>query len=117
MVTVARQFLNDRFGRICNYAHHIHGIIGINHGREYPAPTLGQIIAYYKYQTTKQYNSTQDPICDSVGAGYSRPKHLYAKLWQRNYYEHIIRDEHDLNRIRDYIQNNVANWHKDKLNS
>lgn len=35
-------------------------------------------------------------------------------VWQRNYYEHIIRDEDDLNRIRGYIANNPANWQSDE---
>lgn len=34
-------------------------------------------------------------------------------VWQRNYYEHIIQDEDELNRIRYYIQNNPANWKED----
>ena len=38
-----------------------------------------------------------------------------AKLWQRNYWEHIIRNESELNRIREYIQNNPDQWHMDKL--
>lgn len=36
------------------------------------------------------------------------------KLWQRNYYEHIIRDENDLNRIRKYIYENPVKWQEDK---
>ena len=39
-----------------------------------------------------------------------------AKLWQRNYYEHVIRDEDDLNRIRQYILDNPARWAKDENN-
>jgi len=41
-------------------------------------------------------------------------KPLNKKLWQRNYYEHIIRNEIELNKIRKYIQNNLLNWRKDK---
>lgn len=37
------------------------------------------------------------------------------RLWQRNYYEHIIRNEHDCNRIREYIVSNPENWDKDEL--
>ncbi len=37
-------------------------------------------------------------------------------VWQRNYYEHIIRDESDLRRIRDYIVNNPARWQDDEDN-
>ena len=33
-----------------------------------------------------------------------------GKLWQRNYYEHVIRDENELNRIRQYIIDNPKNW-------
>jgi putative transposase len=38
-----------------------------------------------------------------------------AKLWQRNYWEHIVRNETELNRIREYIHNNPAQWELDKL--
>ena len=40
---------------------------------------------------------------------------LMGKLWQRNYYEHIIRDEQSFNRISDYIKNNPENWQHDKF--
>jgi len=36
--------------------------------------------------------------------------------WQRNYYEHIIRDEKSLDRIRDYIFNNPFSWALDREN-
>ncbi len=38
-----------------------------------------------------------------------------GKLWQRNYYEHIIRNEKSYHRITEYILNNPANWQQDKL--
>ena len=34
------------------------------------------------------------------------------KLWQRSYYDHIIRDERSLHDIREYIQNNPLKWDK-----
>ena len=37
-------------------------------------------------------------------------------VWQRNYYEHIIRDDASLNRIRQYILNNPIKWAQDKEN-
>lgn len=37
-------------------------------------------------------------------------------LWQRNYWEHIIRNEFELNRIREYINTNPARWQWDKMN-
>jgi REP element-mobilizing transposase RayT len=35
------------------------------------------------------------------------------KIWHRNYYEHVIRDEKDFQRILDYIQANPLNWEND----
>ena len=37
-------------------------------------------------------------------------------VWHRNYYEHVIRDEADLNRIREYINGNPARWAEDEEN-
>ena len=42
---------------------------------------------------------------------------LTDKIWQRNYYEHIIRDQQSYQRISDYIINNPAKWTEDKFNS
>jgi putative transposase len=38
-----------------------------------------------------------------------------APFWQRNYWEHVIRNEESLNRIQEYIQNNPACWAEDQL--
>ncbi len=46
---------------------------------------------------------------------------MYARLhniefaWQPKYYEHVIRNEQDLQRIQVYIQNNPAQWKLDEL--
>jgi putative transposase len=37
-------------------------------------------------------------------------------VWQRNYYEHVIRNEQSLNRIREYIAGNPARWDVDREN-
>jgi REP element-mobilizing transposase RayT len=39
-----------------------------------------------------------------------------GRLWQRNYYEHVIRDEGALNRIRRYVDDNPARWEFDDEN-
>ncbi|OGP65777.1 MAG: hypothetical protein A3K22_02045 [Deltaproteobacteria bacterium RBG_16_42_7] len=41
---------------------------------------------------------------------------FHGKLWQRNYYEHIIRNEDEMNNIRDYITNNPLQWTVDEYN-
>jgi len=55
--------------------------------------TLGQIVAYFKYQSTKGMNRIET-------------EKAITKFWQRNYYEHIIRDEKDLQNKTDYIEVN-----------
>jgi REP element-mobilizing transposase RayT len=39
-----------------------------------------------------------------------------GKLWQRNYYERIVRDEEEWQRISDYIAANPLNWALDREN-
>jgi len=62
---------------------------------------LGWIVAYYKYQTTRQINFVRN----NPGATF----------WQRNYYEHIIRSEDDLHRIQEYIFYNPLRSELDTL--
>jgi REP-associated tyrosine transposase len=65
-------------------------------------PTLGQIIAYYKWITTKQINELR-----------GTPR---KRVWQRNYFEHVIRNENAFETIGDYIHANPARWREDSLN-
>ena len=37
-------------------------------------------------------------------------------LWQRNYYERVIRNDRELNLIREYIEGNPAKWETDEEN-
>ncbi len=85
---------------------HIHVIINIGRTRG-SAPTLGTIIKRLKSFVIHEYAKG---INDYGWEPYK------DKIWQRNYYEHIVRDDNDLERIRLYIRNNPANWSKDKLN-
>ncbi len=71
------------------------------------SPTLGDIIGAFKSITTNKYID---------GVDNKNWLQFYKRLWQRNYYEHVIRDEKDLVRIRDYIQSNSANWDEDEEN-
>jgi putative transposase len=78
---------------------------GQTHG---PAPTaaLGKIVQWFKTMTTNAY------IRGVKEQGWEP---FPGKLWQRNYYEHIIRNGRALNTIRQYIDNNPANWDADQL--
>ncbi|MBI9076629.1 MAG: hypothetical protein JEZ02_14580 [Desulfatibacillum sp.] len=94
---------------------HIHGVIHLkSSGRGEPAlkaahpkafqrvSELGKIVAYFKYQSTKQINGARN----NPG----------IKVWQRSYFEHVVRNENSLYRIRDYISNNPRQWEFDKEN-
>ena len=91
---------------------HLHGIVVINddcRGGSRTAPTniikrksLGRLIGAFKTVSTKQINLIR-----------STPG---VPVWQRNYYEHIIRNEEELNRIREYITNNPLQWVEDENN-
>ena len=93
---------------------HIHGIISITadaaptpEPQSYERPngtstgSIGRIIQAFKSITTNNYiqNVQQHGWLPFPG-----------KLWQRNYYEHIVRNEQDLQRIREYILRNPSHW-------
>ena len=81
---------------------HFHGII-IRDGAS-PSPTyLGRIIGSFKSQCAVDYLK------------YIRKNNLNlsAKIWQRNFHDHIIRNDKSLNKIRGYIINNPATWEND----
>jgi REP element-mobilizing transposase RayT len=64
-----------------------------------PSGSVGAVIGQFKSVVTKRVNSLRDnPGCP---------------VWQRNYYEHVIRDDHDLVGVRQYILDNPAKWESD----
>ena len=68
-------------------------------------PSLGDAIRWFKTMTTNAY------IRGVKDLGW-RP--FPGKLWQRTYYDHIIRNTADADRIRMYIENNPASWADDE---
>ena len=82
------------------------GGVGFGKGGETPplrCPSLGKILAYFKYQSTKRINELR--------GSHGTP------VWQRNYYEQIVRDESECDRIREYIETNPARWAEDNENT
>lgn len=64
-----------------------------------PSKTIGSIVRGFKIGVTK----------------WMRQNTVVYEIWQRNYYEHIIRNEQSYHRISDYIINNPAKWADDKF--
>ncbi len=88
---------------------HVHGIVVINttvgatHASPGPKPgSIAAIVGSYKSAVSRRVNALRE----MTG----------VLVWQSNYYEHVVRNERGLNRIREYIQNNPARWATDKEN-
>lgn len=104
---------------------HIHGLIEISDefsknpvGAQHAAPvpsvpahpvtrnvqpgSLAAIVRSFKSASSRQINL----LSGTPGSA----------IWQRNYYEHVVRDESELQRIREYIDNNAARWAEDEEN-
>jgi REP element-mobilizing transposase RayT len=89
---------------------HLHGIIILTpcRGGSRTAPTttkrkpLGRLIGAFKTVSAKRINRTR-----------GTPS---TRLWQRNYYEHIIRNDDELDQIRQYIVDNPSRWALDHEN-
>jgi len=63
---------------------------------------LGAFVGGFKAATTKQINIIRNnPGCP---------------VWQRNYYERVIRNDNELARAREYIMNNTLHWDNDENN-
>lgn len=120
--------LPDRFASIeldefVIMPNHIHGIIVLNVGAgpcacpdsitgqpQGVAPTklsLPDAVHRYKSFTTAEYR---------IGVAQLDWMPFHGKLWQRNYYEHIIRDEGEMHSIREYIRCNPLGWDQDDEN-
>jgi REP element-mobilizing transposase RayT len=65
-----------------------------------PSKTIGSVLRGFKIGVTKWVRQNTD----------------IESVWQRNYYEHIIRNEHSYHTITQYVKNNPAKWTTDKFN-
>ena len=98
-------FITAVSGRLTYIAHDLNST---EMGDRPVAPTgpnpksVGALMSGFKSAATARINTTRHT--------------LGSPVWQRNYYEHVIRDEVSLNRIRQYIIDNPANWDKDPEN-
>ena len=109
---IPRHFINVSLDEFVIMPNHLHGIINIVetcHGmslqkyNRFSKPISGSISMIVNH-----YKSAVKRWCNQNGFEYFQ--------WQRNYYEHIIRNEYELNAIREYILNNPLNWNSDENN-
>lgn len=72
------------------------------HGAINHAPTVGEIVRAFKARCTHAINQIRNT--------------QRCPVWQHDYYEHVIRSEEEMNRIRKYIVDNPAKWDEDENN-
>jgi putative transposase len=120
------QFESVRLDASVAMPNHLHGVIiidkplmfkpGAQDGRTHgsaptspstSAPTLPDMVRWFKTMTTNEFLK---------GVRSGKWKGLPGGLWQRGYYEHIIRGEIGLHAVREYIRQNPANWETDEEN-
>ena len=130
------RFLNVELDVFVIMPNHMHGIIVLNENDGATIgnrATIGGIVGAYKsivaIECLKIYKSKWADVganpcgCPSSSrAGVNgklragvNPAPMMGKLWQRNYYEHIIRNEQSYQTISNYILNNPAKWKEDKF--
>jgi putative transposase len=119
-------FFNIKLDEFIIMPNHIHGIIivkasfvkkdkdeksayrkGAGTRPAFSGITIGDIVGSFKSITTHKY---------ILGVKNYKWIRFYKKLWQRNYWEHIIRNDNELNSIREYIINNPLKWEIDEEN-
>jgi len=124
---ISNHFAGIKLGQYIIMPNHIHGIINIvgvdrcvdplknnkltdnhelNHnGRTHrSAPTISAIVQWFKTMTTNKYMQN---VRNNDWPSFDK------RLWQRNYYDHIIRNDTSLNQIRGCIINNPLSWKND----
>ena len=87
---------------------HLHGIIVMRRDTpgENPEISLGTVVGAFKSRCVTAWLKVI--AAENINAA--------GKFWQRNYHEHIIRNEDELNRIRQYIVDNPIKWELDREN-
>jgi REP element-mobilizing transposase RayT len=119
-----QRFLDLTLDEFIIMPNHIHGILVVGADRSAknvgatlavaqtngagarPAPTVGEIVGTYKSLCVHDWlKCIRENKINATGT-----------FCQRNYYEHIARSEDELNKIREYIQNNPLKWDLDKEN-
>ncbi len=104
-MAIPRHFTGMAIDEFVVMPNHLHGIVVIEAEQRtrFASPlrdagtTLGMVVGSFKSAVSRQLPEVKP-------------------LWQRGYYEHVIRNEHSLRQIREYIVNNPQQWALDREN-
>ena len=114
---IPKHFPHVKLGVFIVMPNHVHGIIEIvnleddGRGTIYRAPTQEKFQKPVKGSLPTIVRTFKAAVTRRIGRELGE-----TGVWQRNYYEHIIRNQQDWERIHDYILANPANWDDDKEN-
>lgn len=89
----------DKYVIMPNHVHVLLFFSVCGEGTGDPSPTLGNVVGWLKYQATKAINEKND---------------TKQQIWQRSYYDHVIRNQQDYDETWTYIENNPAQWAEDE---
>lgn len=92
--TVYENIFVEKYAVMPNHIHMIIIISADENGRTQFAPTLSRVIKQFKGTVTKE---------------------IGVSIWQKGFYEHIIRNKNDYEKIWEYIDSNPRKWKEDKL--
>jgi putative transposase len=104
-LNVAEKFLTSEIDEFVVMPNHFHGIVWLTDYAE--GPTLATVVQWFKTMSTNAY------IRGVKQDGWPT---FRGKLWQRGYYDHILRNDQDLDNARRYIMGNPALWEQDREN-
>jgi REP element-mobilizing transposase RayT len=86
---------------------HLHAVIWIDETDEDQRVSIPRVIGWFKTMTTNEYIRR---VRDDGWPPFDK------RLWQRSYYDHVVRGDDDLSAIRQYIIDNPRKWAEDREN-
>ncbi len=119
---IPSQFNNVELDEFIVMPNHIHGILILHNLSAWadtrPAPTVFRETLRLAPTTISDIICSFKSKCSVEYFDYMKQRNLYhpGGIWQRGYYDHIIRAEESLNSIREYIMFNPSTWDKDENN-
>ena len=129
-LNIAKYYSNVVLDEFVIMPNHFHGVISFNKtpiaNISQKNTNLSKIISTFKTITTKKikelvisYNNGNVGCGNNGNVGVSATIDLiknYGTIWQKSFYDHVVRNEKDLQRVQEYIFNNPLKWELDILN-
>ena len=119
-VEIPSHFPNMELDEFVVMPNHVHGIIIISDANsKIRAKNLSPLREYVPIHQPPGTSKTIGSVVRGFKIGVSkwlRQNSTIHKVWQRNYYEHVVRNENEMNLVREYICNNPLKWQLDREN-